>query len=157
MTPIGVRNFSHVSVHVADMERAKRFYVDLLGLKVLFDVALEGPGLEAVTLSPGAKGRMVGCLVPGGAMIELVEGIQQAEGGGLTDGTNDSLIFSLCVEDLDSAYRSFELAGIIPLQRPADVGGVRMFFVRDPDGRRIEFIQFPGDASRAAELHGYRG
>jgi hypothetical protein len=32
-----------------------------------------------------------------------------------------------------------------------------MFFVRDPDGRRIEFIQFPGDASRAAELHGYRG
>lgn len=157
MTPIGIRNFSHVSVHVADMERAKRFYLDLLGLRLLFDVALEGPGLEAVTQTPGAKGRMVGCLVPGGTMIELVEGVQRAGTKGPVDGTDDSLIFSLCVEDLDAAYQRFEGAGITPLQRPAEVGGVRMFFVRDPDGRRIEFIQFPGDASRAAELHGYRG
>jgi len=157
MAPIAVRNFSHVSVHVADMARAKRFYVDLLGLGVLFDVALEGKGLEAVTGRPGAKGRMVGCLVPGGGMIELVEGALRRGAREPIDGGDDSLIFSLCVADLDDAYRALGAAGAELLQEPAEVAGVRMFFVRDPDGRRIELIEFPGEATRASELHGYRG
>jgi catechol 2,3-dioxygenase-like lactoylglutathione lyase family enzyme len=33
-----------------------------------------------------------------------------------------------------------------PLQRPVGVGGVRMFFVADPDGTPIELIEFPGGA-----------
>jgi glyoxylase I family protein len=154
MAVVSVRNFSHISVQVTNLERAKHFYLDILGLSVLFDVELEGPGLDSVTGSAGAKGRMVGCLVPGGGMIELVQGIGH---GSAVDGKSDSMIFSLCVEDLDEAYRSLKSAGIQPLQEPAGVEGVRMFFVRDPDGRQIELIEFPGGATRTSEHHGYKG
>lgn len=33
------------------------------------------------------------------------------------------------------------------------VGGVRMFFVKDPDGTALEFIEFPGEARTSEELH----
>jgi glyoxylase I family protein len=156
MAVVSIRNFSHVSVNVTNLEASMRFYLDILGFKVLFDVELAGPGLEAVTESAGAKGRMVGCLVPGGGMIELVAGIRHGGEEGAIHGENDSMIFSLSVDDLDEAYRTLKNAGVQPLQEPAEVEGVRMFFVSDPDGRRIELIEFPGDATRTSEHHGYQ-
>jgi catechol 2,3-dioxygenase-like lactoylglutathione lyase family enzyme len=152
MSEIGLRTFCHISLHVNDMEKSLHFYRDLLGLRVLFDVNLAGPGLESVTGIPGARGRMVGTVAPGGTMIELVHGTRP----GPQRGDDDSLIFSLSVDSVDAAYDAFKAAGIVPLQQPADIDGTRMFFVQDPDGRRVEFVEYPGAAPRAAEMHGYR-
>ena len=69
---IGVENFSHVCVGVSDMDAALAFYTGVLGMDVAFDVNLEGEGLESVTGSSGAHGRMVGGLV-GGTMVELLD------------------------------------------------------------------------------------
>jgi glyoxylase I family protein len=33
-----------------------------------------------------------------------------------------------------------------------DIGGVRMFFVEDPDGTPIEIIEYPGGARTSEEL-----
>jgi len=33
-----------------------------------------------------------------------------------------------------------------------EIAGVRMFFVPDPDGTRIEVIEYPNGARRSAEL-----
>ena len=33
-----------------------------------------------------------------------------------------------------------------------DIGGVRMFFIYDPDGTPIEIIEFPGGAHSALQL-----
>ena len=152
MSEIGLRTFCHISLHVNDMEKSQHFYRDLLGLKVLFDVDLAGPGLESVTGIPGAKGRMVGTVAPGGTMIELVQGTRP----GPQRGDDDSMIFSLTVESVDRAYDAFKSVGIVPLQQPAEIEGTRMFFVQDPDGRRVEFVEYPEGAPRAAEMHGYQ-
>ena len=54
-------------------ERALRFYRDGLGLRPLFDVRLDGPGLDAVTGTPGARGRMIGLLVPGAGKVSIAQ------------------------------------------------------------------------------------
>ena len=62
---------------------------------------------------------------------------------------------SLGVDDLEAAYQSFVDLGVTPHQKPVEVGGVRMFFVADPDGTRIEIIDFPGDGVvTSAGFHG---
>ena len=67
---VEVENFSHVCVGVSDMDTALAFYTDVLGMDVVFDVNLDGEGLESVTGTSGAHGRMVGGLI-GGTMVEL--------------------------------------------------------------------------------------
>ncbi|MDP7300401.1 MAG: VOC family protein [Myxococcota bacterium] len=148
---ISVRNFSHVSAYVTNLERSLPFYRDALGLEVLFETELAGPGLDAVTQPKGASGRMVGLQVPGGMSIELIQGGRRT---GNVEAGHDTMIFSLCVDDLDAAHESLTQAGVEAVQPPTEIAGLRMFFVRDPDGRRIELIEFPGQATCVSEFHG---
>lgn len=62
---------------------------------------------------------------------------------------------SLSVPDLDDTYRRIAEAGYTPDQEPFDIGGVRMFFVKDPDGTPVEFIGLPDGARSTYEM--YRG
>ncbi len=158
---LSVRTFSHICISVSDVERSLAFYRDGLGLDVVFDRKLSGPGMESATGEPGARGRMVGLKVPGpgGVTIELLgfahrsagsEGARAAPGSTRVGYTNASL----GVDDLDAAHAELVAAGIQPLQEPFEVGGVRMFFVADPDGTAIEIVEFPGSATTAAEFNG---
>ena len=156
MPALQVRNFSHVCVSVRDLERSLAFYRDALGLVPIFDVSLGGEGMASATGVAGAHGRMVGCKVPGsGVTLELLcfghREVSGAEGGPRPTGYTN---ISLAVDDLDASYEALVAHGVTPLQRPFEVGGVRMFFVADPDGTPIELIEFPGDATTSAEHNG---
>lgn len=156
MSALAFRDFSHVSVRVSDMQRALGFYRDGLGLRVSFDVRLEGAGLEALTGAPGARGRMVGLLVPGAGRvsIELLafeHPRSERPAAGRFSGYSN---ISLSVDDLDAAYSECARRGLRPLQKPVEVGGVRMFFLADPDGTPIELIQFPRGATTSAAFNG---
>ena len=150
------RDFSHITVRVSDMERALAFYRDGLGLNAIFDVKLDGPGLEGVTGTKGASGRMVGLVVPGSGKvcIELL-GFSRPKSerppqGRFTGYAN----ISLSVDDLDAAHAACIARGLRPLQKPIEVGGVRMFFLADPDGTPIEVIEFPRGATTSAAFNG---
>jgi len=150
-----IRGFSHVCVGVSDLERALAFYRDGLGLRVIFDVELDGPGMESVTGEAGARGRMVGCLVPGSLVtIELLWFAHRAGAAAQARRSTGYTNVSLAVADLDAAYAALVARGVRPLQRPVEVGGVRMFFVADPDGTPIELIEFPGGVLSSAEHNG---
>ena len=156
MSALAFRDFSHVTVRVSDMERALTFYRDGLGLRVIFDVRLDGAGLEAVTGSAGARGRMVGLLVPGAGRVAIeLLGFESPKSGPPPQGrfTGYSNI-SLSVDDLDAAYDACAARGLRPLQKPVEVGGVRMFFLADPDGTPIELIEFPHGATTSAAFNG---
>ncbi len=156
MDALGLRDFSHVTVRVSDIDRSLAFYRDGLGLRVLFDIALDGAGLEAVTGARGARGRMVGLLVPGAgkASIELLwfekPPSERPPPGRFTGYGN----ISLSVDDLDAAHAACAGRGLRPLQPPISVGGVRMFFLADPDGTPIEIVEFPGGATTSAAFNG---
>ena len=156
MSALAFRDFSHVTVRVSDMDRALGFYRDGLGLSVIFDVRLDGAGLEAVTGAAGARGRMVGLLVPGTGRVSIeLLGFESPKSerppvGRFTGYSN----ISLSVDDLDAAYDACTARGLRPLQKPVDVGGVRMFFLADPDGTAIELIEFPHGATTSAAFNG---
>jgi glyoxylase I family protein len=144
-----IEKFSHICVRVSDVTRSLDWYRDTLGFDVLFDVELGGESLDTVTGEGSASGRMVGGLV-GGTVIELLQ--IASEGEEPTARRSPSLGYtniSVSVADLDAARQQ------VADQQPGpivDIGGVRMFFLADPDGTPVEVIEFPGDASTSAEL-----
>lgn len=153
---LAFHDFSHVTIRVTDMDRSLVFYRDGLGLRVIFDVRLAGPGLEGVTRSAGASGRMVGLLVPGFGRVSIellafdAPRSERPPRGRFTGYAN----VALSVPDLDAAFTECERRGLGPLQRPVEVGGVRMFFLADPDGTPIELIEFPRGVTTSAAHNG---
>lgn len=147
--PLDIGGFSHVCIGVSDMDRSLDFYRGLLGMDVVFDVELEGASMESVTGQSGAKGRMVGGLI-GGAVIELLALGDQPTGkpGPRIGYTN----ISFRVDDLDTTYEQVLALGHRAQQEPVDIGGVRMFFVADPDGTPIEIIELPAGLTSSVEL-----
>jgi len=135
--------FSHVVIAVTDMDRSVTFYRDVLGMDVVFDKTLSGQPYD---------GRAVGGLL-GGVSIELLKlasGRGDAAAGSV--GTIGVQVISLSVPDVDAAYQAVAKA-VEPATKPFDVDGVRMFFVADPDGATVEFVEFPGEARTPAEMH----
>jgi glyoxylase I family protein len=147
--PLGIGGFSHVCVGVSDMDRSLAFYKEALGMDVVFDVELEGASMESVTGQSGAKGRMVGGLI-GGAVIELLAlGDEPVSGRRTRIGYTN---ISFRCDDLDAVYQQALALGLRPQQEPVDIGGVRMFFVADPDGTPIELIELPAGLTSSVEL-----
>lgn len=152
-SPLRLQAFSHVCIGVSDIDASLAFYRRLLGFEVVFDVELAGDSLESVTGTSGAKGRMVGGLIAG-VMVELL-GLGNVPAG--TSGPHLGYTnISFSVRDLDAVYRQVVELGFRPAQEPVDIGGVRMFFVQDPDGTPIEIIEYPNGERDSAELWGAR-
>jgi glyoxylase I family protein len=152
---IGIIGFSHVCIAVSDMEVSLPFYRDVLGLGVFFDVELEGPSMEVVTGEPEARGRMVGGML-GGTVVELLEFAHRSFGSPSEPMLGYTNI-SLSVRDIADTVAAVTAAGIQPEQQPVEIGGVRMFFVRDPDGTPIEFVSYPNGEQTSAQMWGFTG
>ena len=148
--PIAVQNFSHVCIGVSDIEASLTFYTAVLGMDVVFEVELEGAGLDSVTGGAAQKGRMVGGLI-GAAMVELLSlgAVPECPSGPHLGYTN----VSFRVDDLDATYDAVRHHHPDVRADPAvDIGGVRMFFIYDPDGTPIELLELPGGISSTVQL-----
>ncbi len=147
-------SFCHLVVGVTDMDRALTFYRDLLGMDVVFESLVSGEPFDAVLhATRKQEGRVVGGSL-GGLMIELLSlGANPPEREPARRGVTGIHNVSLSVTDLDDTYRRVTDAGYTPDQEPFEIGGVRMFFVRDPDGTPVEFIELPDGARSTYEMH----
>ncbi|OBJ11903.1 extradiol dioxygenase [Mycobacterium sp. 1165196.3] len=148
--PIAVRNFSHVCVGVSDIEASLAFYTAVLGMDVVFDVELEGAALDSVTGGAAQRGRMIGGLI-GAAMVELLSlgAVPECPSGPHLGYTN----MSFRVDDLDATFDTVTRHHPgVRADPPVDIGGVRMFFVYDPDGTPIELVELPGGATSTVQL-----
>jgi len=147
-------SFCHLVVGVTDMDRALAFYRDTLGMEVVFETLVSGAPFDAVLHAKRKQeGRVVGGLL-GGLMVELLSLDANAPDHkpsrrGITGIHN----VSLSVPDLDEAHRRITDAGYAPDQDPFEIGWVRMFFVNDPDGTAVEFIELPGGVRSTYEMH----
>ena len=132
--PVPIQRFSHLCVGVSDMDTSLAFYTGLLGMDVVFDVHLDGAGLDSVT----------------GTMIELLDlgDVPTVPDGPHPGYTN----MSFTVADVDAVYEQLTGRGDVTCAPPVDIAGVRMLFIADPDGTPIEFIELPGGAETAEQL-----
>jgi glyoxylase I family protein len=124
-----ILKIDHVSVIITDVERSRRFYRDLLGLREInkprtFDFVVVWFDLGDQHLHLLLKDR---------------------------PDTLSPRHFALRVADAAGA-RAFFRAHDVPVQETTPIPGADRFFVADPDGNRIEIIQWlrPYDSAENA-------
>jgi catechol 2,3-dioxygenase-like lactoylglutathione lyase family enzyme len=129
-----LKRLDHFGVDVADLERAERFYTDVLGMRVVMrrpDQVLMryADGACALFLEPGRR--------PGGlAQIENPLG-------------KSHHAFEVTYEDLVAARRLFVERGI-PHHAPIDWGDHDCLYFLDPDGNLLELVGYRSDAGGGA-------
>jgi catechol 2,3-dioxygenase-like lactoylglutathione lyase family enzyme len=133
MSNFQIMQIDHASVIITDLERSRRFYRDLLGLKEI------------------AKPRTFDFVV-----IWFDLGNQQLHL--LLQNRPDARSprhFALRVKDVQAA-RSYFRTHDLPVEETTPIPGADRFFIYDPDGNRIEIIEwhepYNPAVSGAAEL-----
>jgi catechol 2,3-dioxygenase-like lactoylglutathione lyase family enzyme len=136
------------------MDRALAFYRDVLGMEVIFETLISGEPFDAVLHAKRKQeGRVVGGLL-GGLMVELLSlGAKPVADKPARRGITGIQNVSLSVTDLNDTHRRINDAGYPPDQAPFEIAGVRMFFVKDPDGTPVEFIELPNGVRSTYEMH----
>ena len=122
-----VTAYLHAGITVRDLERARRFYSDLLGLKEIARPALGFPGIWyaigncQLHLMVPREGRPVGD--PDGAFAGRVRHLAPG------------------VEGWEALTARLKAEGV-PLRESAPTpGGPRRVFVKDPDGNVLELVE----------------
>lgn len=119
MSALPVTQIDHVSVIITDVERSRRFYRDVLGLREIN--------------RPRTFDFVVVWFDLGNMHIHLL----------LKDNADviSPRHFALRVTDAESARLHFR-SHQIPCEETTPIPGADRFFIRDPDGNRIEIIQW---------------
>jgi catechol 2,3-dioxygenase-like lactoylglutathione lyase family enzyme len=125
----------HIGLTVADLDRAKKWYADVLGMTEGFAFELAQFGVR-------------GCFMEGhGTRVELFE--RAGSGGGIGGQEPPEAMLTrgfghiaFRVTDLDATYAELLARGATPVWDPrrSPEPGVRMAFVADADGNLVEFI-----------------
>jgi catechol 2,3-dioxygenase-like lactoylglutathione lyase family enzyme len=139
----------HVNIVVADIERAARFYGEVLGLSRGFEKTLEGAWIDEVTGVCGARALCV--FMESGAgqtRIELLQFLSPA-GAVCTQNsvpnTRGIRHIAFTVDDLDSLLEKLRAWGVKIVSEPIEVpfavgalGRKRLFYFYDPEGNLLE-------------------
>ena len=141
----------HVGVTVSDLDRSIAFWEQLLGTAGRDRGVLAGPRLGALLGYPAGL-RIDACWVdlPGGGALELLQYLDRDEAA-LADGTAHPGNVHVClrVDDMAAAHRHAVACGARPVgEGPIEVAaganaGMRVAYLRDPDGVTLELRQLP--------------
>ena len=137
---------SHLFMHVADTEATVAFWCEGLGGKLEQDEELEAEALDAMFGREGVRIRDTFIRV-GGIRLHTIETLDVRRERGPAGEERYPLGLSgisFHVPDLDAAHARAEQQGMSPtpifsfseIESP-----VRMFFLEDPDGIRVEMIE----------------
>ena len=133
---------------MSSLEHALDFWVDVLGFRHLYTWEFENtPFIENLVGVKGAE--MSLAMVEGyGHRVELIEYQAPADRKIFRPRSCDvgSVHIGLYVDDLDAALARVAEAGWMPVAEPQTVrggerDGMRLIYVRGPDGVTIEFMQ----------------
>jgi catechol 2,3-dioxygenase-like lactoylglutathione lyase family enzyme len=115
----GLQGIDHCSVLITDVERSRRFYRDLLGLKEIN--------------KPRTFDFVVLWFELGNQQIHLL--LKERP------DTRSPRHFAVRVTDAEAARRYFQRHGVAT-EETTPIPGADRFFLSDPDGNRIEIIQW---------------
>jgi catechol 2,3-dioxygenase-like lactoylglutathione lyase family enzyme len=131
-----ISNISLFTLYVTDQDKAKRFYVDVLGFVERADVAM-GDGFRWVTVGhPDQPELEVTLMVPGPPLDEaMAEAVRRA----LADGSMGG--FGLSTPDCQQTYEELSAKGVDfvqpPSERPYGVEAV----MRDNSGNWLVLVE----------------
>ena len=142
----------HVGLTVSDMDRSIAFYRDVLGLRFLGEILMEGPETEAMFQRKGCRARVAYLNGSEEAGMPPVELIQFTDRNSLKTRADlfRTSVSELCfyTDDIEKAYKNLREHRVECLSAPqsfdftsAGFGRSRAFYFRDPDGIMLEMMQ----------------
>jgi catechol 2,3-dioxygenase-like lactoylglutathione lyase family enzyme len=147
----GITRADHTGFTVASLDDSLKFWVDTLGFR--FVVKTHYPSsefLDNVVGVPGAELTLAMVEAPGGHLIELLEYSAPSDRQAFKPRACDvgSVHLAFLIDDMDGLLARVEAAGWLRLGEPQTVqgtrrDGLRITYVRGPDGVTIEFLQPP--------------
>ena len=144
-----VCGIGHTGVTVSDMEASIAFYRDTLGLSVSDPLHLSGPAVSRIVGLEGAELDVAYVRAPG-HVLELMCFIQPKGGVRTVQLPCDPGFFHICIKVRDLEYvmeaaRSAGFEASAPVERFKDgpASGLKVVYVRDPDGVVIELMEEP--------------
>lgn len=115
--------FAHVSIFAKDMEESLKFYQEVVGLKIIRSMK-DNPLHPVVFLANEA----------GDTCVEIIwEEKRTYEGGGISLG--------FITDDADIKRAKLIEQGYKPTPMISPGPGTRFFFIKDPSGVEIQFVQ----------------
>jgi len=147
-----VAKVHHSAIVTRDVEASLSFWRDGLGLVVLMDETFEGPWpelfgaasatLRSVFLGDGAE--------PDSGIVELVDVEHTAPPAAAPPGPAVGFFLVSLYADLDEVLPRLAALGLGGEATVEAVGPVRLAFVHDPNGVRVELMDSPARAKLAA-------
>ena len=131
--PIKLQRLGHLLIAVRDLEVSKKFYMDLLGFKLLE----QDPEHGGVFLSIGEYGNTLDIFPSDDPSASPPS--SGVEGAMLGLGVKHFAFAVETEEDLKEAYFELQKAGV-PIMRALDHGSQRSVYFLDPDGNQVEIV-----------------
>ncbi|MBR0695534.1 VOC family protein [Bradyrhizobium lablabi] len=150
-----IRSIDHTGLTVSSLEDSLKFWVDVMGFRHLYTWTFENaPFVEQVIGVPGAAMRLA--MVEGpGHKIELHEYTSPDDRQIYKPRPSDvgSVHLAFYVENIDALLARSASIGWLPVGKvqtveSGDLKGLRMIYVRAPDGVTLEFLQLPEGAPK---------
>ena len=159
--------FHHVGITVRDIEASYCFYRDVVGMRVwdqdsqlgtqnpdrtemtsssadVTFLGIQSEAFDKLTDNPGSVFKYINLELPDGFVLQLIE---YTEAGGpaldLDHNRAGSPHLAWFVDDVEAKYEEIlRRPGIDPVSPIITIApGMRSFYVRDPDGVPVEFLQ----------------
>jgi lactoylglutathione lyase len=138
---------SHIGLCVTDLERSRRFYEEVFGFRLAFDLRTEGPETPQLLRLPGPLVLDAVYLALDGLLLELLHFERPGSPPAMARVMNEPGLthLSLFVDDMDAVLAAVPQYG----GRVRDDTNIGVaVFVEDPDGQAIEVIG-PGGQFKA--------
>jgi catechol 2,3-dioxygenase-like lactoylglutathione lyase family enzyme len=145
-----IKSIDHTGFTVSSLDDSLKFWVDVLGFRHLYTWTFDrGPFIEQLVGVPGAGMRLA--MVEGpGHMIELLEYTSPDDRQTFKPSDVGSVHLAFYVENIDAllarlASVGWLTVGNIQTVESGERQGLRLIYVRGPDGITLEFLQRPED------------
>lgn len=153
-----IKSIDHTGFTVSSLDESLRFWIDALGFRHLYTWTFEaGPFIEQLVGVPGAAMRLAMVEGPGHS-IELLEYTSPPDRPAYRPRSSDvgSVHLAFYVENIDALLARIASSGWRPVGEVQTVEsgerkGLRLIYVRGPDGVTLEFLQLPEDAPKWAD------
>jgi len=125
-----IKSIAHICIKAKDLEATRHFYCDLLGFEKIFDFTKDGK-VSGFYFKAGDKN-----------FIEVFEAREA--------GSNNSQILHMCFEtdDIKGLKKMLDSKKIKTTEIKLGVDNSYQFWVKDPDGIDIEFLEYTNDSSQ---------
>ena len=134
------KNLGHIAIRARDIEATTAFYRDILGMKEAFRMH-DGEGATSTVYLHAAPGQFIE-IFPGGTEEREI--------------SNSTIGYShLCIEvaNAKEAYDQLRARGLqTDTEIKTGLSKCTMFWARDPDGNRIEFMELTPESLQAQAI-----